>query len=239
MYLLKHTNWIINNMRTFGTATEPYNRLPAERRQKAPALGVCGWACQAFFQPQKSSGSSVIKFILFEELANQIEEVKRFVIKNYETSIFGDQRSMLTRMSQQYVCVRWWMYPATWRRKGEDCRLHHPLCLTLWSSIYPGSPQVSGGICNFCMFLEFFRLPQPQNKKNKNNLTPEHQDKHGPPVLVKIVNIKEIGNYLRNLSLKYEDFFGYVTYWTIHIFTAHKHCICSLIYYCRMKQRWN
>lgn len=43
-----------------------------------------------------SDGSSVLKFVLFEELANQVQQGKSYVIKNYGISQFRNQRTMLS-----------------------------------------------------------------------------------------------------------------------------------------------
>lgn len=44
-----------------------------------------------------SDGTSVIKCILFEDLASQIHEGKSYLIKNYAMTQFGSHSTMLTR----------------------------------------------------------------------------------------------------------------------------------------------
>lgn len=71
---------------------------------KGPALGGGGMGCQASFQPQMSGSCSVIKFTLFEELANQVQEGRSYVkINYYGMSKFGGQRSMLTHIQRPLI----------------------------------------------------------------------------------------------------------------------------------------
>lgn len=73
-----------------------------------------------------SDGSSVLKFVLFEELANQVQQGKSYVIKNYGISQFGNQRTMLSnRDTAIYFCAPINL-PTHLEEEGKQLLNHHP-----------------------------------------------------------------------------------------------------------------